>query len=247
MHNSLMHRSRHWVLFPALLVSFAGCKRSDTTPANTQANTLPGAPATPDSAAGAVASPSDGGAAAPLMLRGTVASVSSTELVLNTDSGTTTVKLDQPFNLYTRAAGKLSMVTDSSFIGVTSVKQPDGSERATEIHVFPEDLRGLGEGSHMMTPDTSAAGNRMTNGTASPAPAAAPSRMSNGSVSSTNGSTLIVQYAGGSQTITVPPTTPVTHFTLSSKPPRAGEQLVVLATRAADGSLTSSKGLTTKQ
>ena len=37
--------------------------------------------------------------------------------------------------LYTRVPSDLSKVTDNSFIGVATVKQPDGSERATEIHV----------------------------------------------------------------------------------------------------------------
>jgi hypothetical protein len=37
-----------------------------------------------------------------------------------------------------------------SFVGVTSVPQPDGAQRATEIHIFPEELRGTGEGSYLM-------------------------------------------------------------------------------------------------
>jgi hypothetical protein len=69
--------------------------------------------------------------------------------------------------------------------------------------------------------------------------------MSNGNVSSTNGSTLVVQYAGGSQTVTVPPNTPVTDFALSPKPLAAGDQALILVTKAPDGSLTSSKGLYT--
>jgi len=39
-------------------------------------------------------------------------------------------------------ASDLSKVQEKTFIGVTTVKQPDGSERATEIHIFPEELRG---------------------------------------------------------------------------------------------------------
>ena len=89
---------------------------------------------------------------APIMLRGTVTSVSANQLVLKSDTGAVTVALTQPFHLYVRAPSDLSHVKESSFIGVTTVKQPDGSERATEIHVFPEELRGLGEGSRMMAP-----------------------------------------------------------------------------------------------
>jgi hypothetical protein len=177
----------------------------------------------------------------PIILRGTVVSASATEVVVQADSGPVTVKTAQPFHVYARAPGKLSQVKETSFIGVTTVKQPDGSEQATEIHVFPEELRGLGEGSRMMTPDTSGSGRRMTNGSVAPSQ----SRMSNGSVTSTTGSTLVVQYAGGSQRVTVPPTTPVTEFKISAKHLAAGDQVAVLATRNADGSLSADKALFT--
>src|SRR5882762_3118480 len=184
--------------------------------------------------------------AASVTLRGTVMSASANELVLKSDSGVVTVKLGQPFRLYARVPSDLSHVKQSAFIGVTTVKQPDGSERATEIHVFPEELRGLGEGSRMMAPSTGA-GNRMTNGNVSASRmtngTASPSRMSNGSVSSTNGSTLVVQYAGGIQNVTVPPNTPVTEFKIASRDLAAGDQVAVLAKKAPDGSLTASQAL----
>ena len=186
---------------------------------------------------------------APIMLRGTVASISATQLVLKSDTGTVTVALVQPFHLYVRAPSDLTKVTANSFIGVTTVKQPDGSERATEIHVFPEELRGVGEGSRMMARDTSAAAKRMTNGNVSASRmtngAVSQSRMSNGNVSSTNGSSLVVQYAGGSQNVTVPPNTPVTELKLASRAVAAGDQLAVMAKKAPDGSLTADKAIST--
>jgi hypothetical protein len=185
---------------------------------------------------------------APILLRGTVTSVSPTQLVLKSDTGAITVTISQPFHLYTRGPSDLAHVKESTFIGVTTVKQPDGSERATEIHVFPEELRGLGEGSRMMAPQASAAASRMTNGNVSASRmtnGTAQSRMSNGSVSSTNGSSLVVQYAGGSQNVTVPPNTPVTELKLSSKTVAIGDQLAVMATKAADGSLTADKAVST--
>jgi hypothetical protein len=185
---------------------------------------------------------------APILLRGTVTSVSPTQLVLKSDTGAITVTISQPFHLYTRGPSDLAHVKESTFIGVTTVKQPDGSERATEIHVFPEELRGLGEGSRMMAPQASAAASRMTNGNVSASRmtnGTAQSRMSNGSVSSTNGSSLVVQYAGGSQNVTVPPNTPVTELKLSSKNVAVGDQLAVMATKTADGSLTANKAVST--
>jgi uncharacterized protein DUF5666 len=187
---------------------------------------------------------------APIMVRGTVTSVSANQLVLKSDTGSITVALTQPFHLYSRAASDLTHVTDNSFIGVTTVKQPDGSERATEIHVFPEELRGLGEGSRMMTQDQAVNPSRMTNGNVSASRmtngTAAQSRMSNGNVSSTNGSSLVVQYAGGSQNVTVPPNTPVTELKLSSKNLAAGDQVAVMAKKGADGTLTAGSAVSTK-
>ena len=186
---------------------------------------------------------------APIMLRGTVVSVSANQLVLKADTGTATVALVQPFHLYVRGPSDLTKVKENSFIGVTTVKQADGSERATEIHVFPEELRGVGEGSRMMARDTSAAAKRMTNGNVSASRmtngTASQSRMSNGNVSSTKGSSLVVQYAGGSQNVTVPPNTPVTELKLASKQIAAGDQVAILAKKASDGSLTADKAIST--
>ena len=186
---------------------------------------------------------------APIMLRGTVVSVSANQLVLKSDTGAVTVILAQPFHLYVRAPSDLSHVKENSFIGVTTVKQPDGSERATEIHVFPEELRGVGEGSRMMPPNASAGAGRMTNGNVSASRmtngTASQSRMSNGKVSSTNGSSLVVQYAGGSQNVTVPPNTPVTELKLASRAVAAGDQVAVVAKKAPDGSLTANKAIST--
>jgi hypothetical protein len=181
-------------------------------------------------------------------IRGTIASVSATDIVITTDTGKVTIKRTQPFQVYDREPGKLADVKDSSFIGVTTVKQPDGTEQATEIHIFPEELRGMGEGSRMMTQNAGAGGggrmtngavmgSRMTNGTASP------SRLSNGSVTNATGSTFVVQYSGGSQMVKVPANTPVTEIKATSKTLAAGNQAVIIARRGADGFLTSDKGL----
>ena len=186
---------------------------------------------------------------APILLRGSVVSVSANQIVLKSDTGTVTVAIAQPFQVYTRGPSDLSKVQEKTFIGVTTVKQPDGSERATEIHIFPEELRGLGEGSRMMGPATGASASRMTNGNVSASRmtngTASQSRMSNGSVSSTNGSSLVVSYAGGSQSVTVPPNTPVTELKPTSKALAAGDQVALLATKAPDGTLTASKAIST--
>ena len=182
------------------------------------------------------------------MIRGTVDTVSPTRVVVATSTGNVATTVSGPFKVYERAPAKLTDVKDNVFVGVTTVKQPDGSERATEIHIFPEELRGLGEGSRML-PQTASGGsaNRMTNGAVSQSRmtngTAAQSRMSNGNVASSNGSTLVVQYAGGSQTVTVPPNTSVTQLKATSKKLAVGDQVVIVATKNPDGTMTVSRAM----
>jgi len=180
------------------------------------------------------------------MVRGTIKSASSSSLVVTTQSGDVTVAVTPPLQVYSRQPATLADVKDNTFIGVTTVKQPDGSERATEIHIFPEELRGLGEGSRMMNGGGGGGGgNRMTNGAVSNSRmtngTATASRMSNGNVANSTGSTLEVQYAGGSQKVTVPPNTRVTQLKPVSKQLAAGDQVVVTAKKAADGTLSTNR------
>jgi hypothetical protein len=79
----------------------------------------------------------------------------------------------------------------------------------------------------------------MTNGTTA-------SKMSNGAVASTNGTTLVVSFAGGTTTATVPPKTPITEIKPTDRKLAVGESVVVVATRGADGNLTSGKVLLAK-
>jgi len=183
-------------------------------------------------------------------IRGTVASISPTEVVVAAPTGNVTVKLAQPFQVYAREPGKLDDVKDNVFVGVTSVKQPDGSEVATEIHTFPEALRGLGEGTRIMTVNPNAAAgasSRMTNGavTESRMSNGSASRMSNGNVANANGSKLVVQFAGGSQTVTVPQNIKVTEIKPTSKTLTTGDQVVIMAKKNGDGTFSASSALLT--
>jgi hypothetical protein len=230
----MKNNTRPFLLFSCVALAVFGCSRSGNSNQDTTQ-----APQTT-----AMNSPN-----APTMVRGSVVSASANQAVIKSDTGNVTVTLTQPFHVYMRAPSDLSHVKESTFIGVTTVKQPDGSEKATEIHIFPEELRGVGEGSRMMTPDAGANASRMTNGNVSASRmtngSASQSRMSNGNVSSTNGSSLVVQYAGGSQNVTVPPNTPVTELKLTTTNLAAGDQVAILATKGADGSLTADKAIST--
>jgi hypothetical protein len=179
-------------------------------------------------------------------VRGTVASVSDNELTVSSESGAVKIRLGNPLTVYGRTSSDLAHVTTKSFVGITSVKQPDGSERATEIHIFPDALRGVGEGSYMMNPDPakSTSANRMTNGTVSKSTPAAgnpsKSRMTNGTVTTlAEGSTLSVQYGGGMETIVVPPDVHVTALAPTGDRLTPGQNVVALTKKQSDGSITT--------
>jgi hypothetical protein len=238
MHTVIPRRSTRLVSVSVALIIVASCGRGSS------AGSI-------DTSAPAQ-SPPPAGTDTMTMLRGTVASATGHQLVVKTDSATVTVRLSEPFQVFDRAPSDLSQVKDNTFIGVTTVKQPDGSEQATEIHIFPDALRGLGEGSRMMTPAASGgAGNRMTNGSVSASRmtngTASGSRMSNGTVAGANGTTLVVQYSGGSQKVMVPANVTVTEIKPVPKTLSAGDRVVVVAKKQSDGSLASSKALLTSK
>jgi len=191
-------------------------------------------------------------------VRGVVESISGDMLTVESQTGPVKIQLGSPLQLYRDMPSDLAHVNSTSFVGVTSVKQPDGSEQAAEIHIFPSELRGTGEGSYMLDQSqTKVSGNsRMTNGIVSKSRmtngSVSASRMTNGAVSGsrmTNGtvntkpgaSTLTVQYEGGTQTISVPPNIPVTVLALSQEALKPGQNVLVLATKQQDGLLTTTR------
>src|SRR5436305_13821125 len=84
----------------------------------------------------------------PSRVRGTVESVDGDVLAVKSRGGED-VKLHMAGDM--RVVGitriPLSDIKVGSFIGTTTVPGPDGSQNAVEVHVFPEDMRGTGEGS----------------------------------------------------------------------------------------------------
>jgi hypothetical protein len=168
-------------------------------------------------------------------VRGTISAVSDTALSITTSTGTQQIHVVPPLRVYQRTSSDLSHVTSNAFVGVTSVAQPDGAQRATEIHIFPEELRGTGEGSRPMAESATGGRSTMTNG------AVSPPRMTNGAVGTTpGGGTFTVRYPGGQQTIQIPPNVTVTAITPSQTTPSVGANVVVLAHKNGAGQLNAS-------
>jgi len=174
-------------------------------------------------------------------LKGKLQAVTNDSLDVLSPSGAVHVKIEQPLKTYGRVPSDLSHVTSTSFVGITSVKQADGTELAKEIHIFPAELRGAGEGSNMIAPAPgSASQSRMTNGSVSRPTSA--SRMTNGTVQEQGGgTTLVVRYQEGAQTISVPPNVEVTEIVPMKEKLMPGDTVYVATQKQSDGTLTTNK------
>ena len=172
---------------------------------------------------------------------GKLKSVTNTSVEIQTQTGVVRVEIKQPLTIYREVPSDLSHVTSSTYVGVTSVKQPNGMELAKHIMIFPQELRGAAEGSFMMdaAPDATTH-SRMTNGSVA-RPAASNSRMTNGTVRKGGGTTLVVHYQDGGQTISVPPNVPVTEAAPVKMTLTQGDTIYVATTGQPNGSLTTDK------
>ncbi|MBV9751763.1 MAG: hypothetical protein JO188_04515, partial [Hyphomicrobiales bacterium] len=100
------------------------------------------------------------------------------------------------------------------------------ASRSLEIHIFPESLRGTGEGDR---PWDLVPGSSMTNGSAGNA------------VDSVDGKTITVTYQGGSRMVVIQPDTAiVTYVPLDKSEVKPGAKIFAIAQKGADGALTAS-------
>src|SRR5262245_12928469 len=217
-------RTTHRIIAAAVTVSVlvGGCSKREASS---------GAIAETTAAAGTSATAALSPSASPdTIVRGTLSTVSDNMLMVTTPGGEVHIVLAQPVKVYERERGDLSRVTDHAFVGVTSVPEPNGGQRATEIHVFPEELRGLGEGSRPMA-QSGAGRSTMTNGSV------ASSRMTNGTAQGATGGTMTVEYKGGSQQISVPSNVEVTLIAPTTTKLTTGANVIVPGKKQPDGSI----------
>jgi len=158
-------------------------------------------------------------------VRGTIESVDGQVLKVKGRDGTPmTVKLADGAPVRTVVRKSLADVKVNTFVGITAMPQPDGTQKAVEIHIFPEALRGLGEGHRPwdLMPNST-----MTNANVDSA------------VASVDGRELVLKYKDGEKKIIVPANVEVVMFapaTISDLKP--GEKVFVAAAKKLpDGTL----------
>ena len=171
---------------------------------------------------------------------GKVQTFTSSSLDVTTPSGVVHVTVTQPLATYKQIPSDLSHVASTSYVGVASVQQADGTELAKQVIIFPKELRGAAEGSVLLDAPGATTHNRMTNGSVS-RPAVSHSRMTNGTVQKDGSSTLVVRYQDGSQTISIPVGVQVVLVAKEAVILGAGDTIYAATEKLPDGMLTTNK------
>jgi Domain of unknown function (DUF5666) len=118
----------------------------------------------------------------------------------------------------------LSDIKPNSYVAVTAMPQPDGSQKATAVIIFPEAMRGVGDGHR---PWDFVANSTMTNATV------------NTSVANVDGEKLTVKSKDGENTVLITPTTEIATYAKKSLADlKPGQKIFIAATKKnADGTL----------
>jgi hypothetical protein len=133
-----------------------------------------------------------------IRLRGVVDKLDGHAVLVKSSTGEA-FKLNLADKVLVVAVVKASMadIKEGLFIGSGAVPQPDGSQKALEVHIFADSMRGTGEGSR---PWDGAPNATMTNGTVG------------ANVSGVDGPVITVKYKDGEKKIVVTPNVPIVRY-----------------------------------
>jgi Domain of unknown function (DUF5666) len=166
-------------------------------------------------------------------LNGKATSLKGQELVVETSSGPAAVKLNDKTVIRGELPIKFSDITPGMYVGATAANQPDGTFRASRLHVFSEDQRGTGEG-HGPLSSAPGSGLTMTNANVE--------TVEDVTVQNVQGRMLLLKYKGGEIKVLVPPDTLVVKRVVGDPTwLKSGAELSITANRADDGALTATQ------
>jgi hypothetical protein len=158
-------------------------------------------------------------------LRGTIEKVEGSTLVVKSRDGeTVTVKMANKPLYVAMVKASLADIKPGLFVGSAAMPGPDGTLKAVEVHIFPEAMRGTGEGHRPwdLKPQST-----MTNASVEQ------------SVAGVDGQTLTVKYKGGEKKLLVTPETViVTYATGDAAELKPGTAIFITnGQKQADGSI----------
>lgn len=159
-----------------------------------------------------------------MRVRGTVEKVEGATLMVKSRTGDDlkiAVTGEKP--VYTALVeAELADIKPGSYIGVTSLPQPDGTLKAVAIHFFPEAARGAAEGHRAWDQQPQS---MMTNATVETA------------VTGIDGQVITVKYKDGDKKVLVPPQTAIVRMVpVDAADVKAGTKVIIFAaTKGSDG------------
>jgi hypothetical protein len=157
------------------------------------------------------------------------------------------VKFGDNVRLSARSPADLDRIVPGVYLGTTAAPRADGMLYASEVHIFPDSMRGTGEGHRPMD----SPGNTMTNATVSSVGAVKPNAgpgntMTDATVAQVargeSDRRLTLTYPGGERVVVVPANTPIVMVEPADRSLLTpGAHVIVYATRQANGSLSADR------
>lgn len=163
-----------------------------------------------------------------MRVRGMVEKIDATTLFVKArDGADLKIMLDKPV-FVAMVKASVADIKPGTYVGATGLPAADGSLRAVEIHIFPEAMRGTGEGHR---PWDLQAGSTMTNANVEMA------------VSGVNGPTLTLKYKDGEKKLVVTAETAiVTYAPGDAAEVKPGTKIFIsAAAKKPDGTLSASR------
>ncbi|MBR0897153.1 hypothetical protein JQ616_19540 [Bradyrhizobium tropiciagri] len=162
-------------------------------------------------------------------IRGTIEAVDGAMLSIKSrDGADMKVRTTDNVAVFGVTKTDLSEIKPGSYIGVTAMPEPDGTQKAIAVHIFPENQRGAAEG---FRPWDLRANSTMTNATVAE------------TVKGTDGQNITVKYKDGEKKVVVPPDTPVVTFVSGEKSElKPGAKIIIFgAVKKDDGTLEANR------
>jgi hypothetical protein len=166
-------------------------------------------------------------------VRGTIEAVDGAMLSVKARDGSDLkVKMADNINVVALIKASLADIKPGSFVGSTAMPEENGSWKAVEVHIFPESMRGTGEGDR---PYDYKPKSTMTNGTV----ADVGKGSAGATVEKVEGMTLMLKYKEGEKKIDVTPETVIVTYVPGNKDElKPGAKIYIpAATKQEDGSL----------
>ena len=174
-----------------------------------------------------------GSAGKTISVNGTISSITGSDMSVMANSGPVVVKLGGNTIIRGEVPVKFSDISSGMYVGATAEKQPDGTFRASRLHIFSEDQRGTGEGHRPLT-SAPQSGSTMTNANVE--------NVEDVAVQEVKGRMVTLKYKGGEIKVLVPADTPVVKRVVGDRRLLTpGSTVSASGPRAEDGAIVGSQ------